>query len=110
MGRYNYTRTTTRHFITSSTHSIIMAEKINTTQPKSYQWMPKPENRGNVPAGLEYIDSLTSIHLKQKIDKLEVLTGWQVKNKFRLTDPVTGQVIGLFKEESDCFQRQCCKN
>ena len=44
-----------------------MAEKINTTQPKSYQWMAKPENRGDVPAGLEYIDSLTSIHLKQKI-------------------------------------------
>lgn len=87
-----------------------MAEKINTTQPKSYQWMAKPENRGDVPAGLEYIDSLTSIHLKQKIDTLEVLTGWQVRNKFRLTDPVTGQVIGLFKEESDCFQRQCCKN
>lgn len=72
--------------------------------------MPKPEGRSGVPAGLEYIDSLTSIHLKQKIDTLEVLTGWQVRNKFRLTDPTTGNVIGLFKEESDTCQRQCCKN
>lgn len=83
---------------------------INTTQPKSYQWMPKPQSDSSVPAGLEYIASLNSVHLKQKIDTLEVLTGWQVKNKFRLTDPATGQVIGLFKEESDCLQRNCCKN
>lgn len=41
---------------------------------------------------------------------LEVITGWQVKNKFRLTDPNSGAVIGFFKEQSECCQRQCCKN
>merc|ERR1711974_263290 len=58
----------------------------------------------------EYIDGLPSVHLKQKIDTLEILTGWQVKNKFRLTDPTTGNIIGMFKEESTTCQRQCCKN
>jgi len=61
-------------------------------------------------AGLETINSLKTIFLKQKIDALEIFTGWQVKNKFRLTDPSSDQIIGLFKEDSECCQRQCCKN
>lgn len=72
--------------------------------------MNRPSNDNNVPPGLEYIDKLRSVHLKQKIDTLEVLTGWEVKNKWRITDPATGQIIGAFKEDSSCFQRQCCQN
>lgn len=79
-----------------------------TKQP--LQWMSKPSKISGVPAGLEYLASLNSVHLKQKIDALEMFTGWQVKNKFRITDPSSGHVIGMFKEESDTCQRQCCKN
>ena len=83
-----------------------------TQQPSSLDWFDfsKASTNQNVRPGLEVLAGLSSIHLKQKIDFLEVMTGWQVKNKFRITDPETGQIIGLFKEESGCCERQCCKN
>lgn len=81
-----------------------------TKQPTQQQWAAiKPANQQARP-GLEHLATMSKIHLKQKIDMLEVLTGWQVKNKFRITDPDTGHIIGLFKEDSECCQRQCCKN
>jgi len=79
-----------------------------TSQP--VKWMIKPQSEVKCRPGLEILANMSSIHLKQKIDMLEVITGWQVKNKFRLTDPTTGAIIGFFKEESTCMQRQCCKN
>jgi len=79
-----------------------------TSQP--VQWMAKKVAEVKCPPGMEILAGMTSIHLKQKIDMLEVITGWQVKNKFRLTDPETGQIVGFFREESTCCQRQCCKN
>ena len=48
--------------------------------------------------------------MKQRIDTLELFTGWQVQNKWKLSDPVTGDLIAAFKEDSECCQRQCCKN
>ena len=60
--------------------------------------------------GLEHLQGLDSIFMKQRIDTLELFTGWQVQNKWKLSDPVTGDLIAAFKEDSECCQRQCCKN
>merc|ERR1712226_452274 len=79
-----------------------------TKQP--VQWMPRPPQADGVPLGLEYLNGLSSVLLKQRIEMLEVVTGWEVKNRFRLIDPSTGQQLGAFKEDSSTCMRQCCKN
>jgi len=78
-----------------------------TKQP--LQWANRPAP-GNCAPGLEYFTGRPQIHLKQKIDVLESLIGWEQNNKFRITDPITGDVIGMFKEDSEVCHRQCCKN
>ena len=81
-----------------------------TKQPKSSAWKAKPDALSGIPAGLEHLASLDSIYMKQKIEPLELVTGWQVKNRWKLFDPYTGEIIGKFKEESGCCMRQCCHN
>jgi len=81
--------------------------KTVTKQP--LQWVQKPA-AGNCSPGLEYFTGRPQMHLKQKIDVLEMVVGWEQTNKFRITDPQTGEVIGMFKEQSGMCARQCCKN
>ena len=83
---------------------------VITKPPKSNAWKLKPNPIEGLYPGLEHLQGMDSIFMKQRIDTLEVLTGWQVKNKWKLADPVTGEMIAAFKEESDCCERQCCKN
>jgi len=82
------------------------------TQPngEAQTWMPRPVARNaNVTPGLEYLDVLESVILRQKIDVAELVTGFEQKNRFKIIDEATGFIIGKFQEESDCFERQCCK-
>ena len=81
-----------------------------TKQPTPTQWMAKSPTDTKCRPGLEIFANLKSVHLKQKIDMLEVLTGWQVKNKFRITNPETNEMIGMFKEAGGRCQRQCCNS
>lgn len=81
-----------------------------TSQPKSNSWKAKPDAISGIPAGLEHLATIDSIFLKQKIDKLEMVVGWESKNRWKLVDPNTGEQIGKFKEESGCCMRQCCKS
>ena len=87
-----------------------MEMPVITKPPKSNVWKSKPDAVEGLYPGLEYLQGMDSIFMKQKIDTLEVFTGWQVKNKWKLADPVTGDMIAAFREESDCCERQCCKN
>lgn len=81
-----------------------------TKQPQQHQWFTPRATGEQTRPGLEILNGMRQVHLKQKIDMLEVITGWSVKNKFRITDPDSGHIMGLFKEESDTCERQCCKN
>jgi len=86
---------------------IYKMTKPVTKQP--LQWAAKPSPGQCIP-GLEYFTGRPQMHLKQKIDVLEMVVGWEQTNKFRITDPKTGEVIGMFKEQSGACSRQCCKN
>lgn len=62
------------------------------------------------------LDSLPAVFIKQQISLTEVLTGCEMKNKYKVyaANPETMEKIperdALFRciESSSCFQRQCC--
>ncbi|WAQ94276.1 PLS2-like protein [Mya arenaria] len=70
-------------------------------------WMPKPSVPG-CPPGLEYLTEIDQILVKQQIDMLELFTGWEQQNKYRLMNSM-GQQVYYAKEESGACERQCCQ-
>lgn len=69
--------------------------------------MPQPQGIPGCPPGLEYLTQLDQLIIKQQVELLEVLTGWEQRNKYRILNNV-GQQTYFALEESSCFQRQCC--
>jgi len=69
--------------------------------------MPQPQAMPGCPPGLEYLTQLDQLIIKQQVELLEVLTGWEQRNKYRILNNV-GQQTFFALEESECFQRQCC--
>lgn len=68
---------------------------------------------------LEVLGRIPGMFIKQKIELLEVLTGCETKNRYKgyVWDPVRGaekpsagkgDEIFKMKEDSGCFERQCC--
>ncbi|KAK7485383.1 hypothetical protein BaRGS_00023331, partial [Batillaria attramentaria] len=73
-------------------------------------WMVPPPPVPGCPPGMECLSVLDQILIKQAIHALEVLTVFEVRNKFRLYNSIGQQCYFAF-EESDFFQRQfCCAN
>ncbi|XP_070182216.1 phospholipid scramblase 2-like [Littorina saxatilis] len=70
-------------------------------------WMPAPTGITGCPPGLEYLSQLDQVICKQETSMMELLTGWEAKNKFRILNSL-GQQIYFATEESDMCQRQCC--
>lgn len=70
-------------------------------------WMQPPPPPPGCPPGMEYLCHLDQILVKQETSLLEVLTGWEVKNKFRLLNSV-GQQVYYAMEESETCNRICC--
>ncbi|KAK7485382.1 hypothetical protein BaRGS_00023330 [Batillaria attramentaria] len=68
--------------------------------------VPPPPVPG-CPPGMEYLCVLDQILIKQDMHALEVLTGLQVRNQFRLYNSIGQQCYFAF-EESDFCQRQFC--
>lgn len=93
--------------------------------PPSYQHQPSPAPIQNQPpfggpilqqgttqwfgnadfAG--YLRNATSFHVKQKIELLEILTGWETENKYTVKDQA-GNKIFYVGERSDMCMRLCC--
>jgi len=71
------------------------------------QWMQPVAPIAGCPQGMEYLTQLDQIIIQQETSLLEALTGWEVKNKFRVTNSV-GQQVYYALEESDVCQRMCC--
>lgn len=76
---------------------------------KGIQIMPQPQANPGCPPGLEYLTQLDQLIIKQQVELLEALTGWEQRNKYRIMNNI-GQQAFFAKEESTCFQRQCCAN
>ena len=45
--------------------------------------------------------------MKQKIEAMEIFTGFEMKNKYKIMNTM-GQDVFKAKEETDCLTRQCC--
>ena len=59
------------------------------------------------PQGLEYLASVDHLLVKQQLEVLEVMTGWEDNNKYRVFNSL-GQDVFYAKEDNDCCTRMCC--
>jgi hypothetical protein len=59
------------------------------------------------PKGLEYLLSVDQLLIKQKIEVLELLTGFETNNHYDVQNNL-GQNIFLASEDTDCCTRMCC--
>jgi len=70
-------------------------------------WMQKPQGPPGCPPGLEYLAMIDQLVVKQQVELLEALTGWESKNKYRIFNSVQQQVY-FAKEDTECCMRMCC--
>lgn len=87
-------------------------DTVIATQPKNpvYHDFVAPMNfksNGVAPQGLEYLLSVDQLLVKQQIELLEALTGWETKNRYKVTNSM-GQQVMYVQEQSTCLMRQCC--
>jgi len=66
--------------------------------------MSIPVGMPNCPQGLEYLTALDQLLVSQKIEKLELITGFESKNRFKVKNSL-GQNVYFAYEESDCCTR-----
>merc|ERR1719450_668096 len=72
--------------------------------------MPAPQAGmvpANCPPGLEYLTQIDQLIVKQKVELLEALTGFETKNKYKIKNSM-GQDVYKAKEDTDCCTRMCC--
>merc|ERR1712198_644828 len=59
------------------------------------------------PPGLQYLTMVDQLLVKQKVEILEAVTGFETQNKYKVFNSL-GQQVYKAKEDSDCCTRQCC--
>jgi len=76
--------------------------------PAPEQWMqltaPPPVG---CPPGLEYLTQIDQLLCKQQIELLEMFTGFETNNKYKIKNTL-GQNVYFAVEDTDCCTRQCC--
>lgn len=70
-------------------------------------WMPRPQSIPGVPLGLEYLTQLDQIQVEQIPNMLEILTGWDMNNRYALRN-AAGQQFIYAGEQTDTCMRICC--
>ncbi|CAG2212982.1 phospholipid scramblase 2-like isoform X1 [Mytilus edulis] len=71
------------------------------------QWAARPDAIPGCPPGLEYLTTLDQMLVKQQVELMELITGWETSNKYKVLNSM-GQQIYFAAEESDMCMRQCC--
>ncbi|KAL1006270.1 hypothetical protein UPYG_G00069980 [Umbra pygmaea] len=71
-----------------------------------YQVDPNPGLPG-CPPGLEYLTQIDQLLIKQKVEFIEALAGFESNNKYEVRNAM-GQNVFYAVEENDCLSRQCC--
>jgi len=77
--------------------------------PNAQQWMVAPPAPSGCPPGLEYLAQIDQLLVKQQFELLEMLTGWECANKYKVLNSM-GQQVYFAAEESDMCMRQMCGN
>ncbi|KAF5280172.1 hypothetical protein FQR65_LT15035 [Abscondita terminalis] len=62
-----------------------------------------------LPPGLEYLSMVDQLIINQTVEMLEVFSGFETANKYKVKNSV-GQMVFLAREESGCCARNCCGN
>ncbi|KAF7667073.1 hypothetical protein LDENG_00079400 [Lucifuga dentata] len=68
--------------------------------------VPNPGIPG-CPPGLEYLTQVDQLLIKQKVELVEALVGFESNNKYEIRNSM-GQNVFYAVEENDCLSRQCC--
>jgi len=69
--------------------------------------MPPPAAPPNCPPGLEYMTQIDQLLVKQQVELLEVVSGFETNNKYKIKNSL-GQNVYYAVEDTDCCTRQCC--
>lgn len=75
--------------------------------PGQMSWMPAPQAPMGCPQGLEYLLAVNQILIHKTVDLVEVFTGCERKNKYRICNTMSQQVYFAL-EETDCCTRLWC--
>ncbi|XP_065644203.1 phospholipid scramblase 1 isoform X4 [Hydra vulgaris] len=77
-------------------------------QQPGEQWMAFPHAPPpGCPPGLEYLMQIDQLLVKQQVELLEVMTGFETANKYKVKNSL-GQNVYFAAEDTDCCTRQCC--
>ncbi|CAI6360842.1 unnamed protein product [Macrosiphum euphorbiae] len=86
-------------------------------QPGAYQpspqvvadgWMPIPRAvPQNCPNGLQYLSTINQLLVKQQVELIEALIGFETNNKYTIKNNA-GQKVFYAIEDNDCCTRNCC--
>ncbi|XP_051557443.1 phospholipid scramblase 1-like isoform X2 [Myxocyprinus asiaticus] len=60
-----------------------------------------------VPRGLEYLTQIDQVLIHQKMECIEMFTGFETNNQYEIKNSL-GQLIFQAKEKTDCCTRNCC--
>jgi len=71
------------------------------------QPMAPPHLPPGCPPGLQYLTMVDQLLIKQKVEILEAMTGFETANKYEVLNSL-GQNVYKAKEDSDCCTRNCC--
>ncbi|XP_019864431.1 PREDICTED: phospholipid scramblase 2-like isoform X2 [Amphimedon queenslandica] len=76
--------------------------------PPQVQWMPPPQQGlPGCPPGLEYLTQVDQLLVNQQIELLEIMTGFETQNKYKVRNSL-GQQVYFAAEDSNCCLRQYC--
>jgi len=70
-------------------------------------WMPPMERIPDCPEGLEYLTQLDHVFIKQKTSMLEVFTGFEVANKYKILNNQGQQCYYAFEKSHFCCRQFC---
>ncbi|XP_058624221.1 phospholipid scramblase 2-like, partial [Onychostoma macrolepis] len=73
-------------------------------QPYAAPEVPPPVLLFGVPPGLEYLTQVDQILIHQKMECIEMFTGFETNNQYEIKNSI-GQKIYHAKEDSNCFTR-----
>ncbi|VVC45480.1 Hypothetical protein CINCED_3A000655 [Cinara cedri] len=95
-----------------SGYGQVIQQQPNTHQPVPQAaadgWMPIPQIiPQNCPNGLQYLSTINQLLVKQELEVIEALLGFETNNKYKIKNSA-GQKVFYAVEDNDCCTRNCC--
>ncbi|RUS77187.1 hypothetical protein EGW08_015054 [Elysia chlorotica] len=75
-------------------------DNLQLTTPPGAGWAP-------CPPGLEYLQQVDQLLVKQKMEAVEAFTGFETNNKYEIRNSM-GQRVYMAVEDTCCCTRNCC--